>query len=824
MRGKLTVVVGAAVLLLSSQAGSVVRAVDAQTAGGDVTAPDSTARFVQTYCTSCHNPRLKSGGVSLSAADAATPDLDAELWERVVRKVRTGMMPPQQAPRPDPAVRHAFVSHLETVLDTAAARTPHVVPSFIHRMNRAEYANAIRDLLDLEVDATSMLPPDDSGYGFDNIADTLGVSPILVESYLRAAGKISALAVGDTSPGASSQTYRVRQDASQDVHSEGLPIGTVGGLLARAAIPVDGEYVLAVKLYRTNTSVVRGLESVHQVDITVDGERVHLGTFGGDADFKASLENPTTAGDAIDARLVVRLPLRAGPRSIGAAFLEVPTISSMRLQPFVRSSIDTLDPAGHPHIDTLTITGPIGAARPGDTPSRRRVFTCTPRSAADELPCAKTILSTLARRAYRRPVTAKDLSPLMSFFDTGRRAGGFEKGIQVALQRLLADPGFAFRAERQSPIAPAGVPYRVSDVDLASRLSFFLWSSIPDDRLVLLASQGRLSDPAILRGEVVRMLADAKANALVKNFASQWLYLRNLRNQVPNSVEFPDFDDNLRRSFQTEAEMFFESVVREDRNVLDLMTANYTFVNERLARHYGIRGVYGSHFRRVTLQEPSRYGLLGKGAILMVTSHADGTSPVVRGKWVLDNLLGAPPPAPPANVPPLPDQGSGGGQPLTMRQRLEKHRENPVCASCHAVMDPIGFSMENFDAVGAWRTHDSGTPIDPTGQMRDGTPLDGVVALRRALLRDPSLFVGTLTEKLLTYALGRGLTYDDMPVVRATVRDAASADYRFSSLVIGIVKSAPFQFRSDRKAEPRPPGASDVARQWNGKEFDHVHN
>jgi len=761
--------------------------------------PDYRA-VLDEFCVTCHSEQLKTAGLSLEKPDLTRVPENAEIWEKVIRKVRVGMMPPPGAPHPNDATRRALVSWLATTLDRAAAAKPNPGRPLAHRLNRAEYANAIRDLLALEVDSTALLPPDDSAYGFDNVADVLGASPVLLERYLDAAGNLSALAVSDPEAGPASQVFRVRQDASQDVHIEGLPIGTVGGLLARATLPLDGEYVLQTKLFLTNLGAMRGLEYPNQFEISVDGERVHLASFGGDADFKAALENITAAADAVEARFTARVRLTAGPHQIGVAFLKRSAAeNTLRLQPFLRSSNDTLDPSGHPHIETFTITGPFNAKGPGDTPSGRKIFVCRPSAAAEEEACANKILSTLVHRAYRGTDTPGDLQRLLAFYRTGRQSGTFDSGIQEALQRILAGPKFLIRAERDPASAVPGSVTRISDLDLASRLSFFLWSSIPDDELLRIASQGRLSNPIVLEQQTRRMLADSKAEALVTNFAGQWLYLRNLRDMIPNSVDFPDFDDNLRQSFARETELFFSSIMREDRNVLDLMTANYTFLNERLARHYGVPNIYGSRFRRVSVTDEARRGLLGQGSILMVTSHTDRTSPVVRGKWILDNLLGAPPPPMPANVPPLNENNRAGGRILTMRERMEEHRSNPYCAGCHQIMDPIGFALENFDAVGAWRAREGGThgtPIDASGRMLDGAKVNGPVELRQALLSQPEIFVGTMTEKLLIYALGRGLANYDMPTVRAIVRDASKQDYRFSSLILGIVKSTPFQMRT----------------------------
>ena len=765
---------------------------------------------VTKYCVTCHNDRAKTGGLSLDGlgpldksdeSGGASVGAHADVWERVVRKVRVGMMPPQGSPRPDQDTQRSLISFLTASLDRSAVAHPNPGRPLVHRLNRAEYANAIRDLLALDVDTSSMLPPDDAAYGFDNIADALGISPVLLERYLTAAGKISSLAVGDPDIGPAGETIRIRQDASQDIHIEGLPLGTVGGVLARMTLPLDGTYDFSIRLFRTNLGVVRGLEYEHQLEYTVDGARVHLSKVGGEEDFKANLKNMTKAGDDVEARAHIRVPLKAGPHVIAAAFLErTDAINPLRLQPFIRSSNDTLDTIGHPHLDTCTVTGPFHPTGPGDTPSRRKIFVCRPKTAmpASEDGCARQIIATLARRAYRGQVTSGDLARLHQFYASGRKHGTFDTGIQTALQRMLASPKFAFRVERDPPGALPGTVYRVSDLELASRLSFFLWSSIPDDQLLRVASQGTLHTPAVLNQQVRRMLADPKAEALVTNFADQWLYIRNLKSLQPNSLEFPDFDDNLRQAFQREAELFFRSIIREDRNVVDLMAADYTFLNERLAKHYGVPGVYGSHYRRVTLADEARRGLLGKGVILMVTSHADRTSPVVRGKWVLDNLLSAPVPPMPGNVPPLNEDANRGGKILTMRERMEEHRKNPVCSGCHKIMDPIGLSMENFDAVGAWRTRDGGTlgsPINASGELLDGTKVDGIVTLRQALLRQPELFVGTLTEKLMTYALGRGLAYYDMPEVRRIVSASAGQHYRFSSLILGVVNSTPFQKR-----------------------------
>jgi hypothetical protein len=768
--------------------------------------------FTNQYCISCHNGRLKTAGLVLDSRDVEHPAAAADVWEKVIRKVQVGMMPPAGAPQPDPATRRALVTTLSSALDEAARANPNPGRPALHRLNRTEYAYAIRDLLDLEVDPTTLLPPDDSAYGFDNVADVLGVNATLMEQYVSAAGKVSSLAVGDPDVSPAAEVYTIPQDASQDRHVEGLPLGTIGGVLAAPTIQVAGEYELSSKFFRTNLGVLRGLEYEHVLEYAVDGVRVHLTRLGGPEDWAANLENNTLIADQIEERAKVRVSLTPGPHEITAAWIKKSdAIDPVRTTRPIRSSHDTRDPLGIPHLSTFTITGPFKSAGPGDMPSRRRIFTCKPASGAEER-CARQILATLVRRAYRGQGTDDDVERLMGFFRAGRQQRDFDRGIQVLLQRVLASPKFVFRAEREPDQVLPGRVYRLSDLELASRLSFFLWSSIPDDELLKAAAENRLHEPAVLERQVRRMLADPKSERLVSNFARQWLYLRNLANHQPNSMVFPDFDDNLRQAFRREAELFFESIVREDRNVLDLMTADYTFVDERLATHYGIPNVYGSQFRRVTLTDEARKGLLGKGAILMVTSQATRTSPVVRGKWILDNILNAPPPPPPGNVPPLPETEESG-QVVSMRQRMEAHRRNPVCANCHRLFDPIGLAMENFDAVGRWRARDGGSlgvPIDASGELLDGTKVDGVVSLRRALLRQPELFVDTVVEKMMTFALGRGVTATDMPAVRAIIRDAAGRDYRFSSLVLGIVRSPSFTMRI--KASPeRETGPTGIA-------------
>lgn len=723
----------------------------------------------------------------------------AEVWEKVVRKLRGGMMPPLGLPRPEKPAMEGFISWLEASLDQAAAANPNPGRDPLHRLNRAEYANAIHELLALDIDVTSLLPADDEANGFDNIADVLKVSPSLLEQYLTASRQIAGLAVGDPAITPVSEIYRVPPDLSQEDHIEGLPLGTRGGIVIHQNFPLDAEYDFSVKLLRNIVGYITGLEWPHQLEISVDGQRAFLAPVGGEADNKMMDANLGIAGDALDARLKVRVPIQAGPRTVVVTFLRKDSAESVEpLQPFTRD-LDLQNMNGIPLIDYVDITGPIKPTGPGDTPSRRRIFSCRPNSASDEVPCARKILSSLARRAYRRPVNDQDLELLLSFYQAGRNKGTFDAGIESALRLILADPKFLFRYSPDPSNAAPGSTYRVSDLELASRLSFFLWSTVPDDQLLDVAAPGKLKDPAVLDQQVRRMLADPRAKALVTNFAGQWLYLRNLPSAIPDRDTFPNWDDNLRQALRRETELFFESIVHEDRSALDLLTADYTFVNERLARHYGIPNVYGSQFRRVSVTDENRRGLLGQGSILTVTSYPNRTSPVLRGKWILENILGTPPPAPPPNVPAL-KETSEGGKMLPVRVLMEQHRQNAACAGCHKIMDPLGFSLENFDGIGQWRTKEPGGPVDASGQLADGTQVDGPAALRKVILSHPDQFVGTMTEKLLTYALGRGLEYYDMPVVRGIVHDAARNNYRFSSLVMGIVKSVPFEMKKSQAA------------------------
>src|SRR6187200_778982 len=759
-------------------------------------APATDQALIQKYCVTCHNARAKTGGLSLDGANPVDAAAHAELWEKVAMKLRGGMMPPQGMPRPDAATLDAFATTIERTIDDRALRSPDPGHKPVHRLNRTEYGNAVRDLLDLDIDTTSLLPADDESHGFDNIAGVLRISPSLLEQYLAAARSISSLAIG-TDTDIVRSDYRVPPDDGQEDHVEGLPLGTRGGLLLKHNFPQDAEYEFSIKLVRNIVGYLTGLEFAHQVEISIDGERVFVAQVGGEEDNRASDLAMSQTADKIDERLKTKAFVKAGPHTVGVTFIKRNHAESDEpLQPHERNH-DLQDMNGLPLIDFVSVRGPYNSNGPGDTPSRRRVFTCHPSTSSgqaaskEEAACARTILTTLARRAYRRPVTSADVDPILERYTVGRAKGTFDDGVEQGLRLILANPKFIFRMET----APVGATARVTDLELATRLSFFLWSSIPDDQLLELAAQGRLSRPAVLEQQVRRMLADPKSRALVDNFASQWLMLRNLKSHIPNPGDFPNFDNELRAAFRTETELFFQSVVREDRSILDLLNADYTFVNERLAHHYGIPNVYGSRFRRVTLppELDARRGLLGKGGILMATSHADRTAPSLRGKWLLENLLGTPPPAPPANVPPLPAEP--GAAPKTMRERLDVHRANPACADCHTRIDPLGFALENFDAVGAWRDFDAGGAVDASGRLPDGAPLAGVADLRSALVANPRAFASTFVEKLMVYALGRGLTANDMPVVRGILREAEADDYRFEPIVLGIVESPAFRLR-----------------------------
>jgi len=729
--------------------------------GARAQTPSPDQAVLTRYCVTCHNERTKTAGLMLDKLDFTHPGTDAESWEKVVRKVRAGMMPPSGAPRPDRATMDGFAERLETELDRAAASNPNPGFTGLHRLNRTEYANAIRDLLALDIDAATLLPADDSSEGFDNIADALGVSPALVERYAAAATKVSRMAVGNILTNAFTTTYRVPGDLSQTEHIDGLPLGTRGGILVHHNFPLDAEYDIKVRA-RSGGIGVGGIGvSGEELEVTLKGERVKV-----------------AGGTTVD----VHVKVKAGPQTVGAAYLRrSPPGADDLWQIYAASNV----------VSSIAITGPLNPTGLGDTPARRRIFVCRPASAAEEDACARKIVSTLAQRAYRQPPSTLDQDTLLSFYQNGRKNGGFDAGIEQAISRILADPRFVFRFEREPANIPVGRPYRISDLELAARLSFFLWSSIPDDELLGLAIENKLHDPAVLEAQTRRMLKDPRSETLVTNFGDQWLYLRELKNQRPETKEF---NDNLRQSFRRETELLLDSILREDRSVIDLLNADYTFVDEALAKHYGIPDVRGTRFRRVAVLDEARRGLLGQSSFLLVTSVANRTSPVARGKWILENLLGTPAPLPPPNVPPLDTDGSAQ-QAASVRQRMEEHRKNPACAACHKIMDPIGFSLENFDLIGRYRASDGGIPIDASGQLVDGTKLNGPASLRGALLSRSGVFVQTMTEKLLTYGTGRALRYYDMPVVRSIAREAARNDNRFSWLIVGIVKSDPFQMR-----------------------------
>ncbi len=755
------------------------------------------------YCVTCHNERLGTAGLALDTLDVERISDAAEVWEKVAGKLRAGAMPPVGMPRPDKALSDALASWLESALDRAAAANPNPGASTIHRLNRAEYANAIRDLVGLDINVQELLPTDDASEGFDNIADSLSMSPTLTTRYLSAAAKISRLAIGNRAMSPTTETHYVRPDLVQeDPVSEDLPFGSRGGVAVRHVFPADAEYEIRIRLQRIQSEDIRGLGEAHDLEVRLDGVKVRSFTVGGqEKNWTADTDYALTG----DAGLHFRLPVKAGARVIVATFYKkYSTLAEGLMEPSQRNAVTYNDTRLiQPGVATVSVTGPYDATAAGDTPSRRRIFVCRPASAANDTRCARTIVSTLAQRAYRRPVTDADLRPLLALYGESRNRRGFEAGIETALRGILVSPEFLFRVERERPDSTPGSAHDVTDMELASRLSFFLWSSIPDDELLRTATRRRLRVPGVLEQQARRMLADARSQSLVTNFAGQWLQLRNVSGWVPDLAAAPTFDGNLRQAFLRETELFFESIVREDRSVLDLLNANYTFLNERLARHYGIPDVYGVHFRRVTLPDERRRGLLGQGSILMVTSYPNRTSPVLRGKFILENILGTPPPPPPPNVPEL-KEGTGDGKILPMRQRMELHRANPACAVCHARMDPLGFAFENFDVVGGWRaTDESGTTIDASGTLPDGTTFRGPVELRKALAGHHEEFVGTLTRKLLTYALGRGVEYFDAPGVRTIKRQAARDDYRFSSLIVGIVKSTAFRMRRTGDPETR---------------------
>ncbi len=761
--------------------------------------------FVSTYCTTCHNDRVRSGGLSLANPEVADPAMHPELWEKALQKLSTGQMPPARQKRPDAAGLQRVVSHITTTLDRAAEARPDPGRVGAHRLNRTEYGNAIRELLGVNIDTAGLLLQDESDDGFDNVAASLALSPSHLERYLTAAREISRLAVGDASLGETvrSATYRVPRLLEQDVRlGDDVPFGSRGGLAVRHTFPLNGEYVFKIRLRRQVYDYIVGMGRAQDLDVRIDGKRIKRFRVGGQA---TGTPGPMTwhgeiVGDtpyelymhAADAGLEARAQVSAGVHVVSASFVEAPSVPEGVEQPlavdFGRGSDEQFD--GVAAVDALTVNGPYGGAGAGDTPSRRIILTCRPTALTEEIACARRILTRLARRAYRRPPTTEEIDTLLGFFRTAASERGFEAGVQLAIERMLVSFNFLFRIERE-PAAPGAV-YRVHDLDLASRLSFFLWNSIPDDTLLTLAERNRLHEPAVLAEQTARMLRDPRASSLVTSFAGQWLGVRKAQGFLPDPNVFPEFDENLRRALQRETTMFVEDQIASDRSIVDLITADYSFVNERLAHHYGLRGVTGDRFRRVTFSDRVRGGILGQGTVLMVTSYPDRTAPVVRGFWVLESLLGMPPPPPPPDIPDLKTVTDDGRQ-LSMRAQMERHRENPSCAVCHVRMDPLGFSLENFDTLGRWRDTSGGVPVDASAVFADGTPIDGIAGLRAFILTHQDSYLHTFVSKMLTYALGRQVDYRDQPAIRRIVREAAASGYRWSAIVRGIVSSTPFQ-------------------------------
>jgi hypothetical protein len=777
-------------------------------------APATPAReLINSYCISCHNERSKTANLMLDRADAERPANSAETWEKVIVKLRSRSMPPPGgARRPDNGTYDRTATWLESELDRAAAA--HVNPGrpgALHRLNRTEYANAIRDLLGVEIDANAILPPDEQAHGFDTNADALSMQPASLDRYLAAAAKIARLAVGDPTMPAAFERYTALKNNSNETTwlsqderlGEEFPLGSRGGIVARHYFPLDGDYVFKIRLDRTDTGVIRGLRTRNDIEIRVDGARVGQLTVGGSRELASNTTDyPDTADPRMSAddRLEVRAPVTAGMRQVTATLIKGDNlaIEGVGLNSTPIWSREHTNKSDTPlMISALLIGGPYGGRVSRASPGRQHLFVCEPADRRDESACATKILTALARRAYRRPPTSDEVATLVGFYQAARRDGDFDAGVRAGVERVLLSPDFLFRIEADPAGAARGSIYALPDVELASRLSFFLWSSIPDDELLDTAIRGKLHEPAVLDREVRRMIADRRARtALVQNFFEEWLQTRNVWLLTPDlNQKFPWFDDNLRVAFIEEMDRFLDAQLQEDRSIVDLLTSDQTFLNEQLARHYGIAGVYGSHFRRVTLTDQNRFGLLGKAGVLAVTSYSTRTAPTIRGKWLLENILDAPPPAPPPNVPALEESGKDG-KPRSVREMLEAHRSNPVCASCHARMDPLGLSLENFDAIGQWRATDAGTPINASGVLLDGTIVDGPVALRRALVAQKEQFVRAVTSKMLTYAIGRGLEFYDAPAVRSIVRAASDDDYRWSSMIVALVKSAPFRMRS----------------------------
>lgn len=755
-------------------------------------AVSSHQTLVNKYCVGCHNDKKPAGGFDWSTLDLSDPARNAEAAEKVVRRLRAGLMPPAGAPRPDPASAAALASALETAIDARALARPYAGAPELHRVNRTEYRNAIRDLLALDVDVAALLPPDEMGRGFDNMSNALSVTPALVQGYVRAASKISRTALGDVNVAPTMTMYTVPKVVNQMRHVDGAPLGTRGGTAVQHTFPADGDYTFKLTLYYDFLETLYGQSlpanlQGQQIEVSVDGARAAIFTI--DPNLPETKNILTTP----------KISVSAGPHRVSAAFIakfDGPTEDAFRQveQSMIDISAGVPGLIALPHLQSMTVAGPFTVTGVAETPSRQRILSCQPKGAVEELTCAQSIIGRLGRQAYRRPLTDVDREFLVDYYTEGRKEGGFEAGIRLAVQAIIANPKFIFRFEHTPATATAGGNYRISDLELASRLSYFLWSTGPDEPLLALAAQGKLKDPAVLERETRRLLADRRSSALVDNFAVQWLRLQSVKDADPDGGLYPNFTRNLGQSMTRETQLLFDSVMRDNRSIVDLLTADYTFVDEVLARHYGIAGVQGSAFRRVPVTDPNRLGLLGQGSVLTLTSLANRTSPVNRGKYVMEVLLGVAPPPPPPNIPAL-KENVENERPLPVRERLAEHRRNPACSSCHNMMDPIGLSLENFDAIGLWRSHDSGAPVDPSGQLYDGTPLDGPNSLRTALVNHQAAFVSSFTENFLTYGLGRLIDFRDMPAVRAIERDAAVNDNRFSSFVLGVVKSVPFQMR-----------------------------
>ena len=805
----------------TAQAGAVTRTAAPARAAAQAAAPAQAAvdpaqykAMVDRYCLGCHNARSNTPAANplkLDQMNIADPAEHAKEWERVVRKLAVGAMPPQGMPRPDAAAMNQFQGYLITTLDRAAVRANHPGNFVAHRLNRLEYTNAIRDILNVEINPDELLPSDGGDFGFDNIATALKTSPLLLERYLTAALRISAVAVGDKTVVPGTATYPISLEVSQNQKMDGLPIGTRGGMLVKHNFPADGEYELFGRLNRTilnGYTGVEGWEEPHEFIILLDGKEVYTAPLGGPEDHRQNGDDPNKAGVIIDGRLTGRVFVTAGLHEVGFTWRDKATKGEQNVwMPSRRESQEVHMTGGLPRLKTVNIEGPYNVTGISATPSRDRIFVCKPTTAAAEAPCAQRILSNIARRAFRRPVTAQDTEAPLAFYNDARKSGGdFEAGVRAGLARILSSPSFIYRVERDPATLRAGAAHRVSDVELASRLSFFLWQTVPDDQLLNIAAAGRLRAPGVLEQQVRRMIADPRSTRMMNSFAGQWLSLRALENRVtPDLLLFPHFDDNIRKGFRSETELFFQSVVRDDRPVIELLTADYTFVNERLAKHYDIKGVYGERFRRVTVNNPNRkgLGLLAHGSFLGTTSVATRTSPVLRGKAVMVTLMGLEPPVPPPVVPALDESSPLSKEaPKTTRQRVESHRANPVCAACHRNIDPLGFSLENFDSTGQWREMDGPNPVDTKGVLQDGTAVNGPQSLRDWFVKNPEVFVTNVTERMLIYALGRGLEPVDQAVVRGVVRDAKATDYKFMSIIMGIVDSDPFQMRVKPEGAP----------------------